>query len=117
MKVGRIRKRLARILAEPVEIICTNGTVSPYRLEELLAPYEEHELYVFVDADEDGEKIRVLFKRSSLQQFIYIQKRFTGKWRQRHIKVLATILQGANFKSHDRIFTLKDVELNGNMDT
>ena len=32
-------------------------------LEELLTPYEEHELYVFVDADEAGEKIRALFKR------------------------------------------------------
>lgn len=60
---GSDKKRLARILVEPVEIICTNGTVSPYRLEELLAPYEEHELFVFVDADEDGEKTRVLFKR------------------------------------------------------
>ena len=35
------KKRLARILAEPVEIICTNGTVSPYQFEELLIPYED----------------------------------------------------------------------------
>ena len=60
---GSDRKRLARILAEPVEIICTNGTVSPYQLEEMLTPYEECELFVFVDADEAGEKIRTLFKR------------------------------------------------------
>ena len=60
---GADRKRLKRILAEPVEILCTNGTISPYHLEELLTPYEEFEMYVFVDADEDGEKIRTLFKR------------------------------------------------------
>ena len=70
---GSDKKRLARILAEPVEIICTNGTISPYHLEELLAPYEEHELFVFVDADEDGEKIRILFKREfpDSNSFVY----------------------------------------------
>lgn len=57
------RRRLLPILAEPIEIICTNGTISAYDLEELLAPYEEHELYVFMDADQNGEKIRQLFKR------------------------------------------------------
>lgn len=56
------RKRLKRIIAEPVEIICTNGTISSYHLEELLTPYEMCELFVFVDADEDGEKLRTLFK-------------------------------------------------------
>lgn len=60
---GADRKRLRRVLAEPVEIICTNGTISSYHLEELLTPYEAFDMYVFVDADEDGEKIRSLFKR------------------------------------------------------
>ena len=57
------KKRLAPLLAEPIKIICTNGTISPYELEELLAPYEGWELFVFVDADDSGEKIRTLFKR------------------------------------------------------
>ena len=95
---GSDKKRLARILVEPVEIICTNGTVSPYRLEELLAPYEEHELFVFVDADEDGEKTRVLFKREFPAAIHLYTEKVTGKWRQPHIKCLATILQGADFK-------------------
>lgn len=57
------RQRLERLIAEPIKIICTNGTISAYDLEELLMPYETRELYVFVDADQDGEKLRALFKR------------------------------------------------------
>lgn len=58
------RLRLKRILAEPVKIICTFGTISEYNLDELLAPYEEDDLFVFVDADHTGDKIRTLFKQN-----------------------------------------------------
>jgi len=95
---GSDRKRLARILVEPVEIICTNGTVSPYRLEELLSPYEEHELFVFVDADEDGEKTRVLFKREFPAAIHLYTEKVYREVETTPYKVLATILQGADFK-------------------
>lgn len=58
------RFRLQQILAEPVKIICTFGTISESHLDELLAPYELDDLYVFVDADHTGEKIRHLFKQN-----------------------------------------------------
>lgn len=58
------RLRLQRILAEPVKILCTFGTISEYDLDELLLPYETADLYVFVDADYTGEKIRSLFERN-----------------------------------------------------
>ncbi len=95
---GSDKKRLARILVEPVEIICTNGTVSSYRLEELLAPYEEHELFVFVDADEDGEKTRVLFKREFPAAIHLYTEKVYREVETTPYKVLATILQGADFK-------------------
>ena len=95
---GSDKKRLARILVEPVKIICTNGTVSPYRLEELLAPYEEHELFVFVDADEDGEKTRVLFKREFPDAIHLYTEKVYREVETTPYKVLATILQGADFK-------------------
>ncbi|HJF32125.1 MAG TPA: hypothetical protein K8V56_10180 [Sporosarcina psychrophila] len=95
---GSDRKRLARILAEPVEIICTNGTVSPYRLEELLAPYEEQELYVFVDADEDGEKTRILFKRDFPAAIHLYTEKVYREVETTPYKVLAKILQEADFK-------------------
>lgn len=97
---GQDRKRLARILAEPVDIICTNGTVSAYRLEELLAPYEQHELYVFVDADESGEKIRALFKQEfPVAIHLYTEKVYR-EVETTPYKVLATILLEANFVIH-----------------
>jgi toprim domain protein len=102
---GQDRKRLARILAEPVEIICTNGTVSPYRLEELLSPYEQSDLYVFVDADESGEKIRMLFKREFPDAIHLYTEKVYREVETTPYKVLATILLEANFAVHPN-FTL-----------
>ena len=95
---GRADKtRLMRILAEPVDIICTNGTISPYRLEELLTPYEERELVIFVDADESGEKIRALVKREyPTATHLYTEKVY-HQVETTPYKVLATILQQVNF--------------------
>ena len=95
---GSDRKRLARVLAEPVPIICTNGTISPYHLEELLAPYEEQTLFVFVDADDDGEKIRVLFKREFPDAIHLYTEKVYREVETTPYKVLASILLGADFK-------------------
>ncbi|CAM3205127.1 toprim domain-containing protein [Filibacter tadaridae] len=97
---GSDRKRLQRIVAEPVEIICTNGTVSPYRLEELLEAYEERELYVFLDADESGEKIRHLFKREFHSAIHLYTEKVYKEVETTPFKVLATILTEAGFKVH-----------------
>lgn len=94
------KKRLARILAEPVDIICTNGTVSPYRLEELLAPYEQHELYVFVDADESGDKIRALFKREFPAAIHLYTEKVYREVETTPYKVLAIVLVEANLAIH-----------------
>ena len=95
---GADRKRLRTILAEPVEIICTNGTVSAYQLEELMQPYEEREVYVFLDADLSGEKIRRLFKREHPSVFhLYTEKEY-GEVETTPFRVLAQILQQAGFQ-------------------
>ncbi len=57
------KARIARLIAEPVTILCTNGTVSATRLEEILLPFEEMDIIVLVDADKSGEKLRKLVKR------------------------------------------------------
>lgn len=58
------RLRLQQVLDESVEILCTFGTISEYHLDERLASYEMAQLYVFVDADYTGEKIRRIFKQN-----------------------------------------------------
>lgn len=61
---GRSDKlKIAPIIAEKVEIICTNGTISEEGLLELIEPYEQCELYTFFDADQSGERLRNLMKR------------------------------------------------------
>ena len=90
------KQRIQQLLAEPIEIICTNGTVSVSRLEELLVPYEQGEMYIFVDADESGEKLRALIKREfpeALHLYTDVTYREVATT---PMKVLAAILLGAN---------------------
>ena len=94
------RKRLKRIIAEPIDIICTNGTISPYHLEELLTPYEACELFVFVDADEDGEKLRTLFKRDfPLAIHLYTEKIYK-EVETTPYHLLATALHAVHIEVH-----------------
>lgn len=94
------RNRLLPLLVNPIEIICTNGTISSYHLEELLMPYEEFDMYVFVDADHDGEKIRTLFKRdypSAIHLYtekVYKEVELTPR------NVLASVLLAAHIDVH-----------------
>ncbi|WP_252503957.1 toprim domain-containing protein [Sporosarcina sp. Marseille-Q4943] len=94
---GSDRKRLQKVLAEPVEIICTNGTVSPYRIEEMLMPYEDCELFVFLDADESGEKIRSLFKRDYPEAIHLYTERAYRQVETTPYRVLAAVLLSENF--------------------
>lgn len=57
------RKRVAEIVKEPVNIICTNGTISVTKLDELVEALFERDVYILVDADASGEKLRRQFKR------------------------------------------------------
>ncbi|MDT8859671.1 toprim domain-containing protein [Alkalihalobacillus sp. MEB130] len=57
------RKRIKKVLDEEVEIICTNGTLSEEKLETLILPIEDQDVYILVDADESGEKLRKQLKR------------------------------------------------------
>ena len=53
---------------------------------------------VFVDADEDGEKTRVLFKREFPAAIHLYTEKVYREVETTPYKVLATILQGADFK-------------------
>lgn len=57
------RKRVKRVLDEPIEIICTYGTLSDEKLETLILPIEELDVYILVDEDEAGEKLRKQLRR------------------------------------------------------
>ena len=99
------KQRILRLLAEPIEIICTNGTVSASRLEELLVPYEQDEMYIFVDADESGEKLRALIKREFPEALHLYTDVTYREVETTPMKVLATILLGANIEVKSQFIT------------
>lgn len=97
---GADRKRLSLILAEPVEILCTNGTISPYHIEEMLEPYENQDLFIFMDADASGESIRKLFKQLYPDARHLYTDRYYREVEKTPFKYLASELVAANFKVH-----------------
>ncbi len=94
---GRSDKlRIEMVLAEPLEIICTNGTASPTKIEELLTPYEEYEIFIFADADASGEKLRQICKRAFPEaRHLYTDEKFK-EVATTPLKVLASILLNAH---------------------
>lgn len=94
------RRQLLPILAEPFEIICTNGTISAYHLEELMEPYEGFELYVFLDADQNGEEIRQLFKRAYPSAIHLYTEKVYKEVETTPRNILAKILEDAHLKVH-----------------
>ncbi|HBW34302.1 toprim domain-containing protein [Desulfosporosinus sp. BICA1-9] len=91
------KKQLERILDEPVEIVCTYGTLGLDKLEELIAEYSEDEVCVLLDADDAGNKARRLFK----QEFPNVRHVYTHRMYREvattPLNVLAQILEGAHF--------------------
>ena len=57
------RKQVKRVLDESVDVICTYGTLSEEKLETLILPIEDKDVYILVDADEAGETLRKQLKR------------------------------------------------------
>jgi len=51
---------LKKLIDEDIEIICTHGTFGIEKFDEMLYQYDldNREVYIFVDADESGVKLR-----------------------------------------------------------
>lgn len=98
------REQLLKVLDEPIEIICSNGTLSYEKLEEWAEGLECSDIYIFVDADDPGNKLR---KRIN-QEMPEVHHLYTHKmYRQiatTPVDVLAEILEHAHF-------VVKDLEL------
>ena len=57
------RKQVQPILNESIQIICTNGTISLTKLDELVDALENKDVYILADADESGDKLRKQLRR------------------------------------------------------
>lgn len=94
------KKKVENIVKEPVEIICTNGTMSLSKMDELIDTLFEKDVYILVDADAAGEKLRKQFKREFPEaEHLYIDRSY------REVATapsyhLATVLMSANIDVH-----------------
>ncbi len=94
------KKKVQSVLNEPVEIICTNGTIGVSKLDELIDSLFDKDVYILVDADASGEKLRKQFKREFPEaNHLYIDRMYreVATAPENH---LATVLIGANIDVH-----------------
>ena len=57
------KKKVQQVIAEPVNIICTHGTMSIDKLDDMIETLYGKQVYILADSDDEGEKIRKWFKR------------------------------------------------------
>ena len=94
------KNKVKKIVKEPVEIICTNGTISITKLDELIDFLEDKDVYILVDADFSGEKLRKQLKREFPQaEHLYIDRMYR-EVATAPVHHLATVLLGANIDVH-----------------
>ncbi|WP_077214615.1 toprim domain-containing protein [Bacillus dakarensis] len=94
------KRKVKNIVAEDIEIICTNGTISLARLDELIDSLFGKDVYILVDADSAGEKLRKQFIREFPEaEHLYIDKMYreVATAPDNH---LATVLLAANIDVH-----------------
>ena len=56
------KRRIEEVLIEPVQIICTHGTMGISKLDEILDQLNGSDIYILSDADKEGKNIRKWFK-------------------------------------------------------
>ncbi|WP_134685730.1 toprim domain-containing protein [Brevibacillus migulae] len=92
------RERLRSVLDEPVTILCTYGTFSAERAEELREEIDpEADLYIFTDEDDSGKKLRKLLREEFPDAIhLHTRKEF-AEVADTPLDVLAEILERAGF--------------------
>ncbi|MFB9757086.1 MULTISPECIES: toprim domain-containing protein [Bacillaceae] len=90
------KKKIANLIKEPVEIVCTNGTISSSKMDEFVDKLYDKEVYILVDADEAGEKLRRQFKREFPHaEHLYIDRTYR-EVATAPVQHLASVLLGAD---------------------
>lgn len=92
------KERLLQVLAEPVTILCTYGTYSTERAEQLMLETEDaDELYLFTDEDDSGKKLRAQLT-DDLPQAVHLHtEKVYREVADTPLHVLAEILEKAGF--------------------
>ncbi|MCF6093090.1 toprim domain-containing protein [Microaerobacter geothermalis] len=97
------KERLMSILNEPVEIVCTFGTLGDDKIEEMILPLQEEEVYILVDADDSGNKLRNQLKRELPNaRHLYTRKMYKEVART-PIEYLAKLFAEAHFEINESL--------------
>ncbi|WP_151737193.1 toprim domain-containing protein [Paenibacillus tengchongensis] len=73
------RSRLRRLLTDEVEILCTFGTLNTLKLDSLRRKIGDSEVYLYMDNDSSGKKIRgVLSDAFPDAVHIYTRRGYAG---------------------------------------
>ncbi|MDQ0215137.1 toprim domain protein [Oikeobacillus pervagus] len=96
------KRKIKTVIKEPVEIICTNGTIGLTKIDELVDELLGRDVYILVDADDSGEKLRKLFKQEFPEaKHLYIDRMYkevatAPYWH------LCSVLLSANLDVHSK---------------
>ncbi|WCK54038.1 toprim domain-containing protein [Aneurinibacillus sp. Ricciae_BoGa-3] len=92
------KKKLEKILAEPVEIICTHGTLSSKKIEDLYEKTGAEEVFIFVDEDSSGKKLRSQLKHEFPNAHHLYTRRSYAEIARTPYEYLAKVLRDAYFQ-------------------
>ena len=71
------KKRVQQVIAEPVSIVCTHGTMSIDKIDDMIESLYGKQVFVLADSDDEGDRIRKWFKRYlSESEHIFVDKTF-----------------------------------------
>ncbi|MBS2772277.1 MULTISPECIES: toprim domain-containing protein [Anoxybacillus] len=90
------KKKIEGMIKDSVEIICTNGTISRAKLDEWIDQLYDKEVFILVDSDEAGERLRKQLRREFPEaEHLYIDRMYreVAAAPKKHI---ATVLLSAN---------------------
>ena len=51
------KKRVQQVIAEPANIICTHGTMSIDKIDNMIETLYDKQVYVLADSDDEGKKL------------------------------------------------------------
>ena len=94
------KKKIESVIKEQIEIICTNGTISISKLDEIIEYLFNKDVFILFDSDAAGEKMRKQFMREIPEaEHLYVDKMYreVATTPEQH---LATVLLSANIDVH-----------------
>jgi len=107
------QRRLEEVLAEPVTFLLTHGTLGEEELLRRLLPYEREDVYIFVDADEPGNRLRRLLGRWFPRAKHLYTRKIYREIAHTPLSHLARVLDEAHFAVREEWLLAWEREVNG----